>query len=120
MPRLPPQLCAASFSSRCHWPCGREGGRNEATTREPGNLPPDDTLFPIPPGVAGNKDIAIMTSRSIRTAAKTTQTAARSTVAAFAAILLGSFVLYGVGFAQPQQVHDAAHDARHSFAFPCH
>lgn len=58
-----------------------------------------------------------MTTRSIRSgAAASTRTA----VAAFAAILLGSFLLYGVGFAQPQQIHDAAHDARHSFAFPCH
>ena len=58
-----------------------------------------------------------MNTRTIqKTAARTTQTA----VAAFAAMLLGSFLLYGVGFAQPQQLHDAAHDARHSFAFPCH
>jgi cobalt transporter subunit CbtB len=41
-------------------------------------------------------------------------------LAAFGAILLGSFLLYGVGFAQPQALHDAAHDTRHSFAFPCH
>ncbi|CAO3362517.1 hypothetical protein [Azospirillum palustre] len=63
-----------------------------------------------------------MTARSINTAAagSATRSAAQTAVAAFAAILLGSFLLYGVGFAQPQQIHDAAHDARHSFAFPCH
>ncbi|ALG74281.1 cobalt transporter subunit [Azospirillum thiophilum] len=54
------------------------------------------------------------------TAGSATRSAARTSVAAFAAILLGSFLLYGVGFAQPQQIHDAAHDTRHSFAFPCH
>ena len=34
--------------------------------------------------------------------------------------LLGSFLLYGVGFAQPSQLHNAAHDGRHAHVFPCH
>tara|TARA_B100000676_G_scaffold310423_1_gene376923 strand:+ start:12981 stop:13292 length:312 start_codon:yes stop_codon:yes gene_type:complete len=34
--------------------------------------------------------------------------------------MLGVFLLYGVGFAQPDVLHNAAHDGRHSFAFPCH
>ncbi len=36
------------------------------------------------------------------------------------ALLLGVFMFYGVGFAPIGAVHDAAHDGRHSFAFPCH
>ena len=36
------------------------------------------------------------------------------------AILLGSVLVYGVGFASPMTIHNAAHDSRHSFAFPCH
>ena len=36
------------------------------------------------------------------------------------AALLGMFMLYGVGFAGPQALHNAAHDSRHAFAFPCH
>jgi cobalt transporter subunit CbtB len=36
------------------------------------------------------------------------------------AILLGALLVYGVGFASPMAVHNAAHDARHAFAFPCH
>ena len=46
--------------------------------------------------------------------------AARTAVAAMVAALLGLFILYGVGFANPATLHNAAHDARHSFAFPCH
>ena len=46
--------------------------------------------------------------------------AARTAVAALVAALLGLFILYGVGFANPATLHNAAHDARHSFAFPCH
>ena len=37
-----------------------------------------------------------------------------------AAILFGVFLMFGAGFAQPSVLHNAAHDARHSFAFPCH
>lgn len=36
------------------------------------------------------------------------------------ALLLGLFLLYGVGIAQPQTIHNAAHDSRHAIAFPCH
>ena len=36
------------------------------------------------------------------------------------AILLGVFLVLGTGFAQPDTIHNAAHDGRHSFAFPCH
>jgi len=39
---------------------------------------------------------------------------------ALAAALLGIFVLYAAGFAGPAGVHNAAHDVRHSVAFPCH
>ena len=39
---------------------------------------------------------------------------------AVAGALFGLFLIYGVGFAQPAAIHNAAHDTRHSFAFPCH
>jgi len=34
--------------------------------------------------------------------------------------LLGVFVIWGAGFAQSETLHNAAHDSRHSIAFPCH
>jgi len=40
-------------------------------------------------------------------------------VAIFGAIF-GLFLIFGVGFAHPEAIHNAAHDSRHSFAFPCH
>ncbi len=40
--------------------------------------------------------------------------------AAVVALLLGAFIVYGVGFAQPSLLHNAAHDTRHATAFPCH
>ena len=50
------------------------------------------------------------------------QTAARAdaVVAAMMAALLGMFLLWGVGFSPLEALHDAAHDTRHSLAFPCH
>lgn len=37
-----------------------------------------------------------------------------------ATLMVGSFLVLGVGFAHSETVHNAAHDGRHSFAFPCH
>jgi cobalt transporter subunit CbtB len=41
-------------------------------------------------------------------------------LAALAAILLGAFLVFGAGFAGSAALHEAAHDGRHAFAFPCH
>ena len=39
---------------------------------------------------------------------------------ALAAAILGAFLVIGAGFVQIPAVHNAAHDSRHAFAFPCH
>jgi cobalt transporter subunit CbtB len=44
----------------------------------------------------------------------------RAALPALTAILFGVFVIFGVGFAEPATIHNAAHDVRHAFAFPCH
>ncbi len=36
------------------------------------------------------------------------------------ALLLGMFMLFGVAFAQPDILHNAAHDTRHAITVPCH
>ncbi len=41
-------------------------------------------------------------------------------VSALFAALLGLGILYGVGFAAPAAIHNAAHDTRHAVSFPCH
>ncbi len=56
-------------------------------------------------------------------ASQTTRSAAslaQAIVPAASAIVLGVFVLFGVAFAGPELIHNAAHDSRHAFAFPCH
>jgi cobalt transporter subunit CbtB len=53
----------------------------------------------------------------------TTQTKALTlSVAAqlLASLMLGAVLLYGVGFSHIDLAHNASHDTRHSFAFPCH
>jgi cobalt transporter subunit CbtB len=47
-------------------------------------------------------------------------TRSEAVVAAVLAAGLGMFVLWGVGFSQIPALHNAAHDTRHSIAFPCH
>lgn len=37
-----------------------------------------------------------------------------------AVLLFGFAILFGVGFMPMEAVHNAAHDTRHSFVFPCH
>jgi len=36
------------------------------------------------------------------------------------ALIFGVVVLFAVGFAPMDVAHNAAHDTRHSLAFPCH
>ena len=51
---------------------------------------------------------------------RSSPSALRAALPALTAILFGVFVIYGVGFAGPATIHNAAHDVRHAFAFPCH
>ncbi|NKB21710.1 MAG: cobalt transporter [Alphaproteobacteria bacterium] len=44
----------------------------------------------------------------------------RKVMPAVVAMLFGAFLVIGVGFAHSDTIHNAAHDSRHSFAFPCH
>ena len=57
---------------------------------------------------AGASSAAAAVSRSERLAA------------AAVAALLGLGVIWGVGFSHVEAWHNAAHDTRHSIAFPCH
>ena len=36
------------------------------------------------------------------------------------ALMLGSFLIFGAGFAHSSVLHDTAHDVRHANGFPCH
>lgn len=49
-----------------------------------------------------------------------TSTRAEALTGAFMAALLGVVLVWGVGFAHVEAVHNTAHDTRHAIAFPCH
>jgi cobalt transporter subunit CbtB len=43
-----------------------------------------------------------------------------SITAPVCAVMLGLVLLYAAGFAQTAEIHNGAHDTRHSTGFPCH
>ena len=58
------------------------------------------------------RDTALMTEVAIDSQARV--------AAVVVAALLGIFFLAGAGFLHADVLHNAAHDVRHAFAFPCH
>ena len=63
---------------------------------------------------------AIRESRSQFTHIQTISVPWSKVIGISAAILMGVFIIYAVGFASPEIIHNAAHDVRHGLAFPCH
>jgi len=49
-----------------------------------------------------------------------TSSRSEAVAAAVLAALLGSFLIWGVGFSHIDVLHNAAHDTRHAAGFPCH
>jgi cobalt transporter subunit CbtB len=43
-----------------------------------------------------------------------------TTMAPLYAAVLGLVLVYGAGLAQTEEIHNGAHDTRHSAGFPCH
>jgi cobalt transporter subunit CbtB len=41
-------------------------------------------------------------------------------VAGALALFFGAFFVWGMGFANSATMHEAAHDTRHAYGFPCH
>ena len=57
-------------------------------------------------------------ARPTTLAAGTTRT--QTLIAAAFAAMLGTVMIWGVGFSHISAFHNAAHDVRHSNGFPCH
>ena len=58
-------------------------------------------------------------SSQAKTPSASSLSSQRISAAAFGG-LIGLFLIYGVGFAHPETIHNAAHDTRHAASFPCH
>ncbi|SNB62095.1 cobalt transporter subunit CbtB [Arboricoccus pini] len=63
-----------------------------------------------------------MAAHQVTIASTAAGTTSRASVLlqAFIAMGLGLFIVGMVGFSHIEVVHNAAHDTRHSNAFPCH
>ena len=59
-------------------------------------------------------------SETVRILERTEATRAATAPAAWLALLVGAFLVFGAGFAGSQALHQAAHDARHTINTPCH
>ncbi|MGA3802363.1 CbtB domain-containing protein [Pseudomonas fluorescens] len=59
-------------------------------------------------------------SSAEQTSASTTSTLNQRLTVAVCASILGVCLVYFAGFSHIEAVHNAAHDTRHSSAFPCH
>ncbi|KAF1030845.1 MAG: hypothetical protein GAK37_01073 [Pseudomonas sp.] len=62
--------------------------------------------------------MSIITSTS--PSSSTTATLSQRLSIAIGASILGACLVYFAGFSHIEAVHNAAHDTRHSAAFPCH
>ncbi|PUB24244.1 cobalt transporter subunit CbtB [Pseudomonas sp. GV105] len=62
--------------------------------------------------------MSIISSTSSTTSS--TATLSQRLGAAIGASILGACLVYFAGFSHIEAVHNAAHDTRHSAAFPCH
>ncbi len=61
-----------------------------------------------------------MSTRTLSASPALTLPLSQRLTLAFGSCLLGAALIFCAGFAPMEIVHNAAHDARHSAAFPCH
>mgnify|MGYP001411112847 CR=1 FL=1 len=57
---------------------------------------------------------------AVKTVSSAQVSASARQQAGLIALLLGAVLVFGVGLAHSEALHDAAHDTRHSYGFPCH
>ena len=61
-----------------------------------------------------------MSTQSVINKSNTTVISTASWVQTAGAMAFGVLILFAVGFAPMDVAHNAAHDPRHTLAFPCH
>jgi len=61
-----------------------------------------------------------MSTRVVSDQALSSKSAISSVMQTFGALTFGVIIVFAVGFMPVDAAHNAAHDTRHSLAFPCH
>lgn len=87
-----------------------------AVTREPGDLP-DETGAQASIVYNASSTEVVMAHSQVSTVSGSLSD---RLVAGILAAMLGSFLIFGAGFAHSSVLHDTAHDVRHANGFPCH
>ena len=60
------------------------------------------------------------TQNSLNTVDTSVAPVSLTTAQHIAVLAFGALILFAVGFSPMPEAHNAAHDTRHSLAFPCH
>lgn len=98
------------------WPLGNREGRvlpPEPQVRRPAAATEG---FALILNFEHTEGVTLMTTDRISTSLSLSQRVA----AGLSALAFGSLLLFGVGLAHADKLHNAAHDTRHSIGFPCH
>lgn len=64
--------------------------------------------------------VLIMSSRTLSSSASVSLPLSKRLAIAAGSCLLGVLLIFFAGFSHIEAMHNAAHDTRHSAAFPCH
>jgi cobalt transporter subunit CbtB len=88
-----------------------------AWNREPGDLPDNTGAFAPTRLILASSTEVVMAHSAVSTQSISVSD---RLVAGVLALLLGSFLIFGAGFAHSSVLHDTAHDVRHANGFPCH
>ena len=87
--------------------------------REPGDLPFNRVINPACATYLVQSPFTEVDMASHVALGKTLSLSDRL-ILGFSALLLGGFLVFGVGLANSATIHDTAHDVRHANGFPCH
>lgn len=97
-----------------HWATGKAACFRP--NRKSGDLPRATEGSALKLNFEHTEGVSLMTTNRISTSLSLSQ----RVVAGISAMVFGGFLLFGVGLAHADKLHNAAHDTRHSIGFPCH
>ncbi len=66
------------------------------------------------------RKVLIMSSRTLSSSVAVSLPLSKRLAIAAGSCLLGALLIFVAGFSHIEAMHNAAHDTRHSAAFPCH
>lgn len=121
-PADPATVVWRGFVQTTDWPqADREGDKTaKAMSQETCQSFVQGQLWPMcRKQILSTTEVVMLSATNTRTVAVSGSRSSRL-MAAFFAALLGASLLYGIGFAQSEVLHNAAHDSRHAAGFPCH